>query len=502
MNRVQKLKLNTIMSLLNRIVIIASGFVIPRLILLYFGSETNGLVASIKQFLSIITFLDLGLGSVVQASLYRPLAERDNEQMSLVLSSAKNYFRKIAYVLIVYVAGLILFYPLIIDQSLTVVSTGLLVFALAIRTFAQYYFGIINEFLLNADQRSYVQLGTEIIVVLLNLVATVFLISQGFSIQTVMLVGSIIFLIRPLYLTYYVNKHYNVSFDLEVNENPIQQKWNGVAQHVAWTVQNSTDIVVLTLFSSLESVSIYTIYNMVTQGVKKFMQSFTTGISSFFGDLLANDEIDLLNHYFDLIEWVIHTAVVFLFGMTVVLIIPFVGIYTTGVDDLNYYAPVFSFIFVIAQGMYSMRTPYQAMIFSAGHFRETQLSSVIEVTINIGVSLVLVHHLDLAGVAIGTLLSMTYRTTYLAFYLEKNILFRPVKLFLKHMAVDVLTFAVMVGIGFAVTQWLTVDSIMTWVGVAVVLGVLFTGLILAINMVFYRQITRDILDRAFVRIKQ
>jgi len=502
MNRVQKLKLNTIVSLLNRIVIIASGFILPRLILLYFGSETNGLVASIKQFLSIVTFLDLGLGSVVQASLYKPIAAGDSKQMSLVLSSAKSYFRKISYVLIVYVAGLILFYPLIIDQSLTLVSTGLLIFALAIRTFAQYYFGIINEFLLNADQRSYVQHGTEIIVVALNIVSTVFLITQGFSIQTVMLVGSIIFLIRPLYLTYYVNKHYNVSFDMEVKENPIKQKWNGVAQHIAWTVQNSTDIVILTLFSTLDNVSIYTIYNMVTQGVKVFMQSFTTGIQSFFGDLLARDEVQLLNHYFDLIEWGIHTAVIFLYGMTAVLIIPFVRIYTSGVGDLNYYAPAFAFIFVIAQGMYSIRTPYQAMIFSAGHFRETQLSSVIEVVINVVVSIILVLNFGLVGVAVGTLLSMSYRTIYLAAYLSQNILFRPIRGFIKHMGVDILTFAAMMGLGFGVMQLITIDSIITWVAVAIVLGVLFIGIILLINTLFYRVIVADMFRRVKVRFSK
>src|SRR5699024_8667784 len=103
MNRTARLKMNSIVSLLNRIAILISGLILPRYILLYFGSEINGLVQSITQFLSVITFLDLGVGSVVQSALYKPLANNDKYQSSLVLKAARNFFRKIAYVLILYV---------------------------------------------------------------------------------------------------------------------------------------------------------------------------------------------------------------------------------------------------------------------------------------------------------------------------------------------------------------------------------------------------------------
>ena len=120
-------------SLLNRIVRIISGLILPRLILLYFGSTTNGLVASIRQFLSIITFLDLGVGSVVQSALYRPLAQKDNEQISAVLFAARNYFKKIAYILVVYIGLLIVFYPFFIDSIFEFLPTVFLILSLSIR---------------------------------------------------------------------------------------------------------------------------------------------------------------------------------------------------------------------------------------------------------------------------------------------------------------------------------------------------------------------------------
>src|SRR5699024_5583613 len=104
-----------------------SGIILPRLILVQYGSEVNGLVSSIAQFLSVITFLDLGVGSVVQSALYRPLAKNDTQQISEVLKSARNYFRKIAYVLIFYVILLVIFYPKIVNAiSLDYLSTAML----------------------------------------------------------------------------------------------------------------------------------------------------------------------------------------------------------------------------------------------------------------------------------------------------------------------------------------------------------------------------------------
>ena len=74
-NRKQLLALNTSSSLFNQVIQIISGFVLPRLILSTYGSDVNGLVSSITQFLQVIAFLELGVGAVVQSSLYKPLVE-------------------------------------------------------------------------------------------------------------------------------------------------------------------------------------------------------------------------------------------------------------------------------------------------------------------------------------------------------------------------------------------------------------------------------------------
>ena len=115
--RRKKLFLNTSSSIISQVATIICGFVLPRLILNHFGSEVNGLVNSITQFLSIIAFLELGIGSVLQFSLYKPLAEKNEEEISKVLVSGQKFFTKIALILLVYVLFLMGVYPLIANQN-------------------------------------------------------------------------------------------------------------------------------------------------------------------------------------------------------------------------------------------------------------------------------------------------------------------------------------------------------------------------------------------------
>jgi len=496
--RTQKLKVNTVTSVINRIVRIISGLILPRLILQYFGSETNGLVASINQFLSIITFLDMGVGSVVQSALYKPLAKNDSLQVSKVLKAANNYFRKIAYFLIIYVIALILFYPFLIDSTYDYIATGFLIFALSVSLFGQYYFGIVNELLLNGDQKAYIQYGTEIVVIILNLILGIILITQGASIQIVQLGSGIIFLLRPFFLKKYVSKNYVINKNVDISEDPLPQKWSGMAQHVAYTIQSSIGTLVLTIFSSLESVSVYSVYLIVVNGISILASSMMSGISSFFGNLLATNEIDALNSYFNKIEWIIHNIVIYMYGMTAVLITSFVLLYTSGIkDNVNYNVPLFALVLVLSKAVFSLRSPYQTMVFSAGHFKETEKSSIIEVLVNGVISVLLVNRMGIVGVVFGGLVSVVYRMIYLTYYLSRNIVHRPIKRFFKQFIVDIIIFSLILVLGNIFNSIYTIETMGEWLFFAIVLGIVNIGLVIIINVIFYREYTFSFLRRIF-----
>ena len=482
--RKKRLFYNTVSSLVFQVVTIICGFIIPRLILNTYGSSVNGLLNSIVQFLGIIAFLELGVGAVVQSALYKPLAEKKKDDVSKIISSANKFFRRLAKILLVYVIVLVILYPILAAKEFDYAYTATLIVAISISSFAQYYFGIVNRLLLTADQRGYIQYTAQTIAVIGNTIACYVLIALGCSIQIVKLTTSIIYLIQPFAIYLYVRRHYHIDTKIKYDKEPIPQKWNGIAQHVAAVILDGTDTVVLTLFSTLANVSIYSMYFLVVKGVKQLFLSMTNGITSLIGELWAKQELDELNKTFGWIEWVIHTGTAFVFGVTAVLIVPFVRVYTLGIHDADYIQPLFAALIVAANAGHCLRLPYNIMILAAGHYKQTQSNYIVAAVLNVVVSILAVKAWGLVGVAIGTLIAMGYQTIWMAWYDSKHLIKWPFKNFVKQLLVDIGTVALCAAAS-PIFSMRTV-SYLGWFINAVEVAIIWLVLMIVINLIFYR----------------
>ena len=280
MSRGKQLKMNTVIGLLSQLVTLICGFIVPRLILSYYGTEVNGLVSSITHFLSFISLAECGMGVVVQSSLYRPLSEDDNEMISRVIVSADRFFGKIAIILLGYISILLFLYPIIVDISFNGWFTATLIGAISISTFVQHYICMSYRLLLTADQKGYIQLQFSILTQIINTVLSVVLARLGTSIQLLKLCTSVVMLLQPMFLILYVKKHYRINRKVPIVGEPIKQKWNGIAQHIAYVVLENTPTIVLTMMSTISSVSVYNVYYLVVNGIKGMITSAVSGIPS------------------------------------------------------------------------------------------------------------------------------------------------------------------------------------------------------------------------------
>lgn len=494
-SREKRLKLNTLTSLLYQISSIVCGFILPRLILARFGSEVNGLVGSITQFLDVIVFMEMGVGAVMQASLYKPLAERDEAAVSRIVSSASRFFSRVALALLLYSVVLLLVYPRLVEQSFDRTYTAVLILAVSLSAFATNYFGIVDRLLLSADQRGYVQYLAQTFTLILNTAVCAILISCGASIQAVKLSSALIFLLRPILLRLYVRRRYAIDRNIRYSTEPIPQKWNGIAQHISYYVLEKTDVIVLTLLSTLKNVSVYSVYHMVIYGIKSLFLSLTYGVQALMGELIAKEESERLRHLFDWTEWLLHTGAVFIFGCTGVLIVPFVRIYTSGVNDANYIVPLFAALITLAHACHCLRLPYELPILAAGHFRQTQGCHIAAALINLSVSALTVKLWGLIGVALGTLIAMLYQSVWMAFYDAKYILHMPIRSFFRHLLVDLLT-ALPASLLTLQLPLLRV-SYGAWILLAFESAGLWALIALGVNLLFYREMTLRLFRAVF-----
>ncbi len=500
MTRKKKLILNTSFSLSYQLITLVCGFILPRFFLTYYGSEVNGLVSSITQFLGFISLAECGVGAVVQSALYKPLAEKNEEDVSKIIVSAERFFHKIAIILLLYTTILMAVYPLITIHSFSYFFTASLILVISISSFAQYYFSMTYRILLSADQVAFIQLGLQGGVLIVNTMLSIILMKNGASIQVVKLISSLLFLLQPLGLTIYVKKHYNINRKIMITEEPIKQKWNGLAQHIATVVLGNTDTVVLTLFSTLQNVSVYAVYHLVVDGVKKILMSTTTGMQAMLGNMYAKNESETLNKTFSFLEWLLHTLTVFSFACTGILIVPFICVYTRSVNDANYIVPIFAVIITMAQASYCLRLPYNMMVLAAGHYKQTQMSAIIEMAINIIISVALVKKYGLIGVGGGTFIAMLYRTIFLALYLKGNILNRPFRYFLKHLLVD--CFSVFAIVASTISISILPTNYFEWVKYAFFIAAIAFAEIFIINVIFYPKELNTLKQQLLSRIRK
>src|SRR5690606_37451950 len=111
-------------------------------------------------------------------------------------------------------------------------------------------------------------------------------------------VSSSIYILRPLIINIYVKRKYNLIKNSSPDNEAIKQRWDGLGHHIAFFLHRNTDIVVLTLFTNIKLVSVYSIYYMVVSGVQRLINSFSAGIESAFGNIIAKGEYDSLARNF------------------------------------------------------------------------------------------------------------------------------------------------------------------------------------------------------------
>lgn len=483
-NRFRNLKLNSILALCYQVVLIVTGLILPRCFLYLYGSEVNGLITSITQFLAFINLCDLGVSAVVSSAYYKPLAENDTYQISKIFVCSKRFFKTIGLILTGYIVLLLFVYPTLLNNTFDYWFTFTLIAAMGLSQLGQYFIGVTYQLLLNSDQKSYVQLIVNGSTLLCNTITSILLMCFGANVKVVKLVTSLIYLMRPLMMRWYVKKNYRIDHNVPIDSTVVTQKKSGIIQHIAYVIYENTDVMVLTIFSTLKNVSIYSIYTLVTNSIKQIITAATTGVQALLGNMIANEEQENLKLFFSFYNWGIHAISSLLFTISGLLIVPFVSIYTSNVTDADYYKPVFAILITIAYYLSSIRNCNYALIRAAGHYQKTQTASLIEAALNLIVSVIFVFKFGLIGVAIGTVIATLFFIIYEVVYFSKNIVFISSKHFLKLFLIDLIGACVCVALATQIKVFK--HDLLSWFLQAILVSAICCCVYLILQLFFYR----------------
>lgn len=494
-SRTEKFMYNTVATAIYQIIIMLAGFITPKIMLDAYGSEINGLVTSITQFISYFNLVEAGLAGAAVFSLYKPLAENDYKSINKIIVAAKKFYIKSGYLFTALVGLLAIIYPFTIKTNLLSIKLVIiLVIVLGVKGSLEFFTMAKYRVILTADQKTYVVSIASAIYTILNTIIISIFASLKFNVVIVYIFAILPLFARMIILKLYVKKNYNY---LDYNEEPdnqaLNKRWDALFLQLLNTVQTGVPVILTTIFTNLKVVSVYSIYNMILTGINGVLSIFINGLSASFGDIIVRGEIDTLQKTYKDFEYIYYNIITGVYAIALIMIMPFIKIYTKGITDINYNLPIIGFLFVINGFLYNIKTPQGMLVISAGLYKETRIQSTIQALIIIVVGSILAPSIGLVGIMIASCISNVYRDIDLLFFIPKNVTKLKVKDSIYRIIKMIITFNIIV-IPFIFIK-IEVNSFISWIIYAVIVSVYTLAIILITSLIWDRQYLISNTDR-------
>ena len=460
---------NVLTRVLGQVVTLAMGIVIPRLVLVNLGSESNGLLSSITQALGYASLLEAGVGLASLQALYKPVAEKDQSSVNAIMSATNLYYKRTGRIYFLVVVLLSGFYPFVIKTTISKAIVALVVFISGLPGVINYYFQGKYNILLQAEGKNYVTTNLTTVVSIVVSLGKIVLLSLGFGIIAVQTLYLILSLAQMIYITHYIKKNYP-SIDLSVPPaySKLSQRTSVLAHQISGMVFNNTDAITLSVFCGLSLVSVYSMYAMLFGMIGTLLSNLAGSVTFVLGQELNTNK----QHYQELQDGFEFVYIILSFSFVFVaycFVLPFLKLYTAGIHDVNYIDSILPALFAAVALLENSRLSSAKAIHIAGHFKQTQWHAWCEVAINIIVSVVGALLLGIYGVLIGTIAALLFRANAMIVYANKKILGRSPWRTYRRWVVNLGLFVALTLVTRPLLVRLTLDSypkIILWAAVA------------------------------------
>lgn len=480
MRKTKKSILNLSFSLIYKLLVVAIGLVLPRMFILQYGSELNGLQSSVNQIFTYIALIEAGVGEAALQALYRPVADKDRRGANEILSATTKYYNKIGIIYFIILFALAAIYPLIVPtDKISYLNFLFYIIVSGATTGLNFFFVAKITMVVNAEGDTYWTSILQFFVFLLTSVCRIFCIMQGYNILVIQLGYFAVNMLYTLALYIFAKKKYPwISFKEKPNLKALEQKNSVLLHKISGIVFQNTDVLILTFFCDLETVSIYGIYKLVANSILSIISMMTGSVTFALGQTLATDKekykklIDVYHVYYTALSFAV-------FAVTYVLYLPFVRLYTAG-SDIIYVDRWLPVLFILIELLMIGREAMMLTITVAGHFKQTLVRSLIESGINLTVSIVAVIFLGIYGVLLGTVAALLYRTIDINLYANKRVLGRSSFNTMKVWISNLIVFAG-IALLFDYVIKLNITNYLSFIIAGLILSVVFVAAFIIIN---------------------
>ena len=393
---------------------VVGNFIYRTVFLLFLTKEYLGINGLFTNVLQLFSLAELGIGSAIIYSMYKPFAQQDVPKINALV-----YFYKRVYTIIgvIVLAIGIVMYPFlhtIVDVSEVPadVNLTLVYFLFVIQSVSSYLF-VYKQSVLTADQRSHVvslfTCGLQLSGILVKIV--VLLLSKNY--ELVLFCEIFVNILLNWLFSLWISSKYRTLFQgknklTKEEKQKIYTDTGGLLCHkIGAVIVASTDNIILSKYVSLAAVGIYSNYAIIIQSITnvavRLFSSMVPSIANYVLTKTVEESRGLFKRLLFANLWFASFTTVCLY----LLINPFICIWL----DESFLLTPFAVVWICLQHFLQVsRLTASNFINSCGLFAKDRIRPLIESAINLVVSTVLAKHIGIAGVFIGTCVSgiLTY----------------------------------------------------------------------------------------------
>jgi len=387
------------------------------------GKEYLGINGLFSNILSFLSLAELGIGEAITISLYKPIAENDENKIKILMRIFKKAYCIIGIVITVAGLGLTPFLSVFIKEMPDIEHIYIIYMLNVLLSSISYFYSYKSIFII-ANQKNYIVTNNRYVV---TTISTIFrcVILFVWGNYILYLMASIFFVLAEnISVSILADKYYpilkeksNDSLDKETQNTIIDNISALVFHRIGGIVVFSTDNIMLSKFSGIIITGLYSNYSMILNAVNSILSQFFNSMIASVGNLhiLADEEkqIEIYNVIYFINFWL------YAFAATACLLLiqPFITLWA-GEEYLMTNLVLFAII--VNFYMTGMRKTNSMFCSAYGLVRYYKIAPLFEITINIISSIVLAKIIGEAGIFIGTIIS----TVCVCLWVEPYILFK------------------------------------------------------------------------------
>ncbi|RDY57595.1 lipopolysaccharide biosynthesis protein [Flagellimonas nanhaiensis] len=416
---------NAWIALTFHVLYVLTQFISRNIFLEYLGDDFVGTTGTIKSILQFLNLAELGIGAAVGFALYNPIFNNDRNKINEIIGYLGYLYKRIGLIVLLVAIILTFFFPVIFANS--AVEDGLILYlfiALLASNLISYFFAYFL-FLLEADQKNYVNniIGQTSFILKLLVQCIVLYFWQNIvlwiSLEIIFSVIYVVVLRNRIQKIYpWLNFKFKTTKEIRRNNGLLLQKIKQLSIHkIGNFVSNGTDNILIFSFINPESVAFVGNYQLVMNNLNTLLNKLFVGTNASVGNLVAENNLKTMDKVF----WEMMALRFFFAGITSIgLWLGFDGFIILWLGE-NYLLskPIllcFIGIFFILQ----VRQPVDCFKQAYGLYGDTW-APLVQSAVNLAISLLCIIQYGIIGVLFGTIISqliivMIWRPYYLFKY--------------------------------------------------------------------------------------